>query len=66
MRIPRQWADEQDVFNAVAYALEQGAEQTGELEVDVRDEEGGYGERGTLDIWIGARRFRLDLNELCD
>ena len=63
MKVKREWADEQEVFGAVAEALSE-AEVYGYMAVYARDEQGEYSERGTIIIEADGRRFAIELHEI--
>jgi hypothetical protein len=63
MKVKREWADEQEAFGAVAEALSE-AEADSHMAVYASDEQGEYGERGTIIIEADGRRFAIELHEI--
>jgi hypothetical protein len=65
MKVMRDWADNEELMVAVTEAMSTGdiADEFG-VEVDARNEEGSYGERGYIELKYDGRRFRLALEEL--
>jgi len=58
MLIPREWQEEEEVFEQVAMTLEQS-----ELDVSIHNEEGAYGQLGYIVIKCNGKRYQLSLKE---
>ncbi len=64
MKVPREWQDEPEVFEAVMDCLDGSGVEGSEMDAQAYDEEGSYGERGYIVLTLGTRRFRLELAEI--
>ena len=66
MKIKREWAEVDDVFGAVAEALESAAtDGDADFTAHASEERGAYGEEGTLTLRMGdGRLFALELHEV--
>lgn len=54
------WMDEEELFNDIVNALDEAG-----INMDARDEEGAYRERGTITIRTqDGRKFALEIHEL--
>jgi hypothetical protein len=62
MKIKRERQNEPEVFGAVVDALRHADDEA--LKVQALDEEDSYGDRGTITIRIGERRFQIELHEI--
>jgi hypothetical protein len=58
MKIPREWMDEREIFDELVETLER------DFQVFAYPEESTYGERGSIEIVRGDRRFALNLSEI--
>lgn len=60
MKVKREWQDNQELFEAVADALD----NVDVGQVQALDEEGRYGDCGTITITVDGRKFSLELHEI--
>ena len=58
MKVKREWQDNQELFEAVADALDDVGQ------VQAWDEVDSYGDRGTITITVDGRKFSLELHEI--
>lgn len=67
MRISTEWNDHQELFDIVTEALDQAVGEIGnELEgfnVYASHEDDGYGGRGQINLFLGDKKFSLQLSE---
>lgn len=61
MKVKREWQDELELFEMVVDALQNS--ELGDRAMGL-DEEGSYGDRGTITIKVGGRKFMVELHEI--
>jgi hypothetical protein len=64
MKIPREWMEERQMFDRVVEALDEWEMEDKDFQVYAYAEEDFYGEKGSIEIVLGERRFALNLSEI--